>query len=364
MALEGNLTAFGLSEILQLIAVQQKSGMLSVNSDERALVMFFRDGSIVSTRDRRRRGHDPLKDYLTRYGILSQAELMKINNLSSKSKLDMTEVIISENYLSEEELCLHYRNQIQEAAHEMLTWEQCSYKFIPSEEIIKGLKTWGEFNIEGILMESMRRIDEFPQMIKDFPHSGMLISRSDQDMPDGLSTNEKTVYSLLDQERTIESLIGRGKMPSFEIYEALKHLKDKDLVEAGGDETEENEKAAVATFDGEKIRRSFKRYLATGCIFIIFSLVLYTGAQTSFQQLRPQSKMIQPSLFNEAIARHRAEEKLRWVIEGYRENYGHYPHALSQLEVSNFVADDFLVRLEPFSFRYRLTPGKNAYTLL
>ena len=364
MALEGNVTAFGLSEILQLIAVQQKSGMLTVNNVDQSMVMFFRDGSIVSTRDRRRRGYDPLKDYLTRYGILSQADLMKIMNISVKSKLDMTEVIVSENFLSEDELCLHYRNQIQEAAHEMLTWEQCNYKFIPSEQIVKGLKTWGEFNIEGILMESMRRIDEFPHMHKDFSDPDMLICRSDQDPPDDLSTNEKTVCALLTQERTIEFLIAHGKMPTFEIYEALKHLKDKDLIEAAEDETGEDDPEVSYSFDGEKVRRSFKRFLATGCIFIIFSLVLYAGGRTSFQQLRPQSKMLQPNLFNEEIARHRAEEKLRWIIEGYRAELGNYPRTLSQLEESKFVSGDFLERLESFSFRYYLTPGKNTYTLL
>ena len=75
MALEGNLSAFGLSEILQLIAVQQKTGMLTVSSQESNAVMFFRDGSIISTRDRRRKAKDPFKEYLTRYGVLTREQL-------------------------------------------------------------------------------------------------------------------------------------------------------------------------------------------------------------------------------------------------------------------------------------------------
>jgi hypothetical protein len=364
MALEGNLSAFGLSEILQLIAVQQKSGMLSVNSDDRSMVMFFKNGSVVSTRDRRRRGYDPLKDYLTRYGILVQADLIKIMNLSSKSKLDMTEVIVSENFLSEEELRLHYRNQIQEATHEMLSWQQCSYKFIPSEQIVKGLKTWGEFNIEGLLMESMRRIDEFPQMIKEFPEPTILISRSSLTAPEDLSTNEKTVSAMLSQERTIEYLIAHGRMPAFEVYEALKHLKEKDLIEVHQDEPEPEIKASATSSDGRTARRLFRRFLATGCIFLTCGLVVYVWGRTSFQQLRPQSELLRPNLFNEQLARHRAEEKLRWLIEGYRTQYGNYPRTLTQLQETNFVSITFMKQLEPFSFRYHLTPGKNAYTLI
>ena len=108
MSLEGNLTAFGLSEILQLIAVQQKTGMLSITNQDRSNVLFFRQGCIISTRDRRRKSKDPLKDYLTRYGILTRENLIRITQLGAQAKLDMTEVIMSEKLLNQEEMKLHY----------------------------------------------------------------------------------------------------------------------------------------------------------------------------------------------------------------------------------------------------------------
>ena len=147
MALEGNLTAFGLSEILQLIAVQQKTGMLTVvNEDSASSVMFFRDGEVISTRDRRRRTRDPLKDYFTRYGILSRNDLIRITQIASQSKLDLLDIVTSEGFLSEEELQHHFHKQIQEAMHEILTWEQCTYKFISSHEIVEKIPTVASFN--------------------------------------------------------------------------------------------------------------------------------------------------------------------------------------------------------------------------
>ncbi len=364
MALEGNLSAFGLSEILQLIAVQQKSGMLSVTSEDRSMVMFFRDGSIVSTRDRRRRGGDPLKDFLTRYGILSQTDLIRIMDISVKSKLDMTEVIISENFLSEEELRKHYRNQIQEAVHEMLTWEQCSYKFIPSEEILAGMKTWGEFNIEGILMESMRRIDEFPQMFKEFPEISIVITRSEEQEPEDISTNERIVLDLLDKEQTIDYLVAHGKMPVFEVYEALKHLKEKELIDTRGDELAEDAKSLGRVKTHRRLGRSFKRLVVTGFVFSVFFLSLFIGFRSSTLQLELQSKKLQYMLDDETLARHRMEQKLRWILEGYLAEHGRYPTKMSMLHESKFVTKEFMDEINRFSFRYRLTPGKDNYTLL
>ena len=58
MALQGNLDDFSLPEILQLIAVQQKSGVLKLTAGDDTAVIFFEGGKVVSTRDRRRNAKD------------------------------------------------------------------------------------------------------------------------------------------------------------------------------------------------------------------------------------------------------------------------------------------------------------------
>jgi hypothetical protein len=364
MALEGNLSAFGLSEILQLIAVQQKSGMLSITSEDRSMVLFFREGSIISTRDRRRRGRDPLKDYLTRYGILTRSDLIRIMEISTKSKLDMTDVIVSEGFLSEENVRKHYRNQIQEAVYEVLSWEQCSYKFIPGDDIVSGLKTWGEYGVEGILMESMRRIDEFPIILEEFPNTSLLVSRTDEDAQQEISPSEKAMLELLDEERTLGFLISHGKMPTFDTYEALKHLKEKGLIRTSGGETAESTEPISRPLAAAASPAYFTRLVPTGFLALIFILSLFIGAKKSLQFLRPQSKEFQHILNESETARDRTEERLRWILEAYRAGHGTYPPSLSHLAETGLVSEGFMKTVEHFSFRYHLTSGGSAYTLL
>ena len=78
MALQGNLDDFSLPEILQLIAVQQKSGVLKLTAGDDVAVVFFEGGKIVSTRDRRRNAKDPLKPFLVKTGRLTDAQLKQI----------------------------------------------------------------------------------------------------------------------------------------------------------------------------------------------------------------------------------------------------------------------------------------------
>ena len=366
MSLEGNLSAFGISEILQLVAVQQKSGMLSISSRDRSSVLFFKDGMMVSTRDRRRRNQDPLKDYLVRYGIISREDLLRLTNLSQQSKLDLTEVIVSEGVLDEDEMRLHYRNQIQEAVHEVLTWEQCSYKFVPGTAVIDGLKSWGEFQIESMLMESMRRIDEFPAMVELYPTPSIVVARSgaleDLDEDVKLTTNERTVFALLDKERTISHLISVARMPKYETYEALKHLHDKGLVAA----TNDDEVNAVTELKSREAKRKGPRrnplpvILAVG----VFAASLAWGANDVYMRARQMLTSGMGTTTHGEVARNRVESKLRWTLEAYRAEYGEYPASLDGLSLDGVVSQRLVDRAKDLDFRYHLTEGGRSYTLL
>jgi hypothetical protein len=365
MALEGNLTDFGLSEILQLIGVQQKSGMLSINSDDRSMVLFFRDGKLISTRDRRRKSKDPFKDYLTRYGVISRQDLLRIMQISAQSKLDITDIIVSEKFLTEEEMKKHFRYHIQEAVHEILTWQQCNYKFMPGRDIIDGIKTWGEYSIEGLLMESMRRIDEFPQILEEFPDEKMIISRKKtEEEPQDLEGNEEKILSLLKEERTLGYLIAHAEMPSFDTYEALKHLKEKGLIATFLELRPET----AAESAGKSKRLSAAGILArVSSVVILFALVVlagWIGVARTIPSVKSGSITTSALMQADPAAKKRMAARVRWFLEAYRAEHGAYPRSLDDLERSGLSPASFLEKVKSFGFKYYLTPSENTYTLL
>ena len=104
MALQGNLDDFSLPEILQLIAVQQKSGVLKLTAGDDVAVIFFQGGTVVSTRDRRRNARDPLKPFLLKTGLLSEAQLKQIDTIEAESRRELTDILLSGNYLTSDAL--------------------------------------------------------------------------------------------------------------------------------------------------------------------------------------------------------------------------------------------------------------------
>ena len=121
MALEGNAKDFGLSEILQLIALQKKTGLLTITGDQ-TMVIYFRDGRVISTRDRRKMAYDPLQSYLLDYGFVSANEMSRLQQIQGETNLDLIDILVSEKKFSEDELRIIFAEQIQETIQDVLSW--------------------------------------------------------------------------------------------------------------------------------------------------------------------------------------------------------------------------------------------------
>ncbi len=362
MALEGNLTSFKIEEILQLIAVQQKTGMLSVAANDKSAVLFFRDGKIVSTRDRRSKTRDPFREYLTRYGCLGREDLTRITQIIAQSKLDLLDILHSEGFFDEKALGKHWRNHIQETLHDVLTWDQCTYKFVSGEEIVGGVKSLGEYSVEPLLMESMRRIDEFPGLLQAFPAQGIRIAATGKEYTgeEPFGDNEKLVLSLLKTARTMRDIIARANMPTYDAYESLKLLKEKGLISV--EEDHRDGAVGEAHISGAPLRRKRGNpMLLVASAFVFFACVVVGAWQKSDNIALVARDGV---LRADGAARARVEQHVRWLIETYRAEHGAYPASLEALSESGLAAPSITDRAAVYSFEYRLTRDGSAYTLL
>lgn len=362
MALEGNLTSFKIEEILQLIAVQQKTGMLSVVANDKSAVLFFHDGKIVSTRDRRSKTRDPFREYLTRYGCLGREDLTRITQIIAQSKLDLLEILHSEGFFDEKALNRHWRNHIQETLHDVLTWDQCTYKFVSGEDIVAGVKSLGEFSVEAMLMESMRRIDEFPALLQAFPAQGIKISATGKEYAgeEPLMENEKLVLSVLKTPRAMRDVIARANMPTYEAYESLKLLKEKGLIKV------EEDARDGAVGEAHINSRAVRRKRGNPMLLVAASFVFFACVAVGVWQKADDVALVARDgvLRSDTAARTRVEHRMRWLLETYRAEHGAYPATLDALTEAGIANRSVTQRAETYRFEYRLTRGGSGYTLL
>jgi hypothetical protein len=376
MALEGNVKDFGLSEIFQLIALQKKSGMLSVTADE-TMVIFFREGMLISTRDRRGELRDPLKDYLTGYGFLSREETARIEKIQDETGMDLTEILTSEKYFSEDELTSIFIDQMQETMREILSWPKSYYKFNIGNQMLQGVQSFASIKVEGILMESMRRIDEFPEMLRIFPSEKMTVKRlaMPADKPPKLDRQEEIIYELIEDEASVEDLISTAKMARFCTYEALKNLLEKGLLEIGEIPAEEVPEIEEPV---RKIAKPRKMRVIPTLAAILFLLASFAVGEYLVPILLPpgwsvarsaepaaeapaDGKFVAANLdeLNERLA----VEALRTGLETHMALKGSYPITVEILTVRNIIPPPLLDEVQRYGFVYRMLENGASYSL-
>jgi hypothetical protein len=358
MALQGNLDDFSLPEILQLIAVQQKSGVLKLTSGHDVAVIFFEGGRVVSTRDRRRNARDPLKIFLVQTGYITDAQLKQIETIEGESKRELTDVLLSGNYLTTENLALAIQDQIQDTMHQLLTWKQGTYHFSGDARTVPKFAANVRLNTEGLLMESMRRLDEIVRYKQTLSSPAMVLRPKALAMPPKDMTGpEQRVLPLVDGLKPLRDIVAQSKLVEFEVYEALHHLLDLGVIEVSLGATPAPPKVTpIATEAKARPSRSFA--LPVAIVMLLGSVaigrfvipVLYAQAERS----APHAPEVAATLDD--------SQRLSLALEIYRSIHGAYPSQLRALSAEGVVpASTVSLFLRRFDYRsdgvsYQHTP--------
>jgi hypothetical protein len=376
MALEGNAKDFGLSEILQLIALQKKTGMLTITGDQ-TMVIYFREGQVISTRDRRKMADDPLKSYLLQYGFLSGVEMTRIQQIQTETNLDITDIFISEKKFSEDELRLIFAEQIQESIQEVLSWPKSQYKFMIGSQVLQGVKSFGSFKVEGLLMESMRRIDEFPELKRIFTSEDTIVKRlpRSQDPSAELDELEESIYDLLERQTSIGRLIPKARMARFCTYEVLKNLLEKGLLQIV--ECEKPAEVAAETPAGDESAPSRRGYIpaiaATVALIVCFAIgelavpsvlppgwaIVHRGPS---REASASDRGSAASTFGELESR-RIGTAVRNALEEHFIMAGAYPSSLETLVSKGYLSRKVLSGANERGISYRVQSGGKSYAL-
>jgi hypothetical protein len=354
MALQGNLDDFSLPEILQLIAVQQKSGVLKLTAGDDVAVIFFEAGKIVSMRDRRRNARDPLKPFLVKTGRLTDAQLKQIETIEAESRRELTDILLSGNYLSSEELAHILEHQIQDTLHQLLTWKSGSYHFSGDARTVPKFAVNVRLNTEGLLMESMRRIDESTRYKETFTSLAMVLRPKPlATPPKEMSALEQRVLPLVDGLRPLRDVLTQSKLVEFEAVEALHHLLELGVIEVSlGAAPQKVTPIAPETSStpAEPPANSIIA-VAIAVVAVVVSGAIGTLLAPSLLRRADLVGVSSPKAVPSEIAHVDESARVTLALETYRRVRGSYPHDLGVLAQEGFLPSS-LARSAGERYRY------------
>jgi len=269
MALSGSLREFSLSEILQLLSSQRKTGALRLTRGNEARVVYLLEGRMAATRDRGFTREDPLARFLRRIHRLSEEQLRGIESIHAESNRDLVDLLLNGRYIEREEMAVLYERMALDVLHEILSWEDGTYSFSnvapPESALSMSLST------ESMLMEAVRRQDELRRYKQKLTDPGLILGLKELPDPDAaLTEEEKELFGLVDGRRTLGELVAESPFTDFEAYEALFRLVEAGWIEIGGRRAAaEPAAAAVGKVDGLAASWRTEAVLAGACLLLV-----------------------------------------------------------------------------------------------
>jgi len=169
--LEGNLAKFEVPDLLTFLNMGRRTGVLVMEHPDQETKIFFRDGKPIfgnSTKEELRIGN-----MLLRHSKIDVPTLERILIKHKGAGQRFGEVLLAENILQRDELASFLKVQVSEVIFDTFDWRHGTFSFydrIPPPETAVTL----EMDIQNLIMEGVRRIDERGRLSEVFPDLNMI----------------------------------------------------------------------------------------------------------------------------------------------------------------------------------------------
>lgn len=235
MELEGRINpALTLPEVLQFLSMGKMTGTLAVAHGTNSVTLTLRSGRLINSSSLRM--SRKLGQILINRGTLlrSQIEEALAAQKAQAQPEPLGRILIGRGLITEDELRQSIRLQLEEEMWDLFGMQEGSFKFEHAHEGTLS-PSLVELDIEPLIMEGMRRLDEWARIVKNIP-SDLAVPgvNPKSDWKDreqvALSEGEWKVFSLLNGFYDMSSISSRSGLGRFETFRTVNSLLASGLV--------------------------------------------------------------------------------------------------------------------------------------
>jgi hypothetical protein len=280
MAIEGDLSSLNITSVLQLISRERLTGVLKIKKGTEVADVGFIDGDITGAFFELGERVERLETYLVKSGMIGKNLFEMIEDIHHETKRPTMNIIIEDKYLTIEEIERTIKFKIQEVLDELFTWNEGDFKFEEGALIYPKSIIKIRMHTEGVILESARRLDEWPRISKTIPSGEIVYRRVDRpELKLQPKEDEARILSLIDERRSVDDLIEISGLGKFHTYSCLYHLLSTGQIEVAY--------AKPATKQGRKLEVSIKTLvtpMAIAATVGIFLFEIFAGSIISNQR--------------------------------------------------------------------------------
>ena len=268
MALEGTLRDFSFADILQLISLQRKTGVLTLKTEENLVTVSFLEGCIVGASTLNQHPEDMIGLILTKRGEVSEVELEAALRRQEETLQRLGRILIDHHVVPVDTVRIALHQQILQIVYRVFRWSDGEYHFSQETDIDYDRDLMEPMAADSIIMEGARMTDEWPFIDQRVPNREAVFIQVDpscelevvastfddfdelgfsfdeggkkstyDEIPDNQVTdNQMTIFQLVNGTNSVSEIIMESTLVEFETCKALADLKERGLIREASQE--------------------------------------------------------------------------------------------------------------------------------
>ncbi|HEU4728367.1 MAG TPA: DUF4388 domain-containing protein [Kofleriaceae bacterium] len=233
--LRGDLRVVPLAEVLQLLDVQEQSGVLTVERSGARVDIYFRRGRVDQAMARGVPDEFLLGRFVLDAELMQRGDLEAFLESRAANPRLIGQQLVKLGFLSEADLKTCLTRQSSELIYEILRWRHGRFRFAAGLELPPSVIDAAlALDVEAVLMEGYRRVDEWHLIERAIDNFDIVFLRNEDSVAQmgrgRLTRDELAVLELVNGKHTVQDIIRKSRMGSFEVSKMLYRLLSIKLV--------------------------------------------------------------------------------------------------------------------------------------
>lgn len=364
MALQGTLKDFSITEIIQLIGQQLKTGVLKIRRGKDLVEIHFVDGMIVHIYSNYRGKKDLIGEILVKAQLITEEQLERVLKIQKDTLKYLGEILVELQLLTKDDVLKVISTQIYETIYELFWWEDGNFNF--DLKLVESYKKIPfALSTEQVLLNILRMVDEWSEIEKKIFSPHLIFKRplgleeksvgglSQSYLKEKLTSEQELIYNIVDGTRTVQEIIDRSLLGKFNASEILVELSEMRLIEMAGVRTPSLiRKVTMVNF------REALAFVYYGA-FLVFIFLLLIYFKPNFLHHFWDSRIERVDIEIPMHLVHKTQlDRIKNALEIYYLEKGQYPSRLEDLISTKLLQKSDLFYRKGVSYQYELKDGK------
>jgi predicted DNA-binding transcriptional regulator len=233
MALQGNLRDFSITQLLNLINIACKSGMLVIEGPTEVAQLCFRDGKLAYAQIGQEDNSLPSVLAATKKISPQQSASLKARAVQMTDK-ELGLLLINAGFFSQDVILTCLQEYYLDLVRRLFTWVEGYFHFEGNTLPADG-KILVRVDLENLIIEGARQLKEMVQLQEEIPSLDMALKFTDRPGANlrniNLNVEEWRVVSFINPKNSIRQIARTTKMDELQIRRVVYSLLQAGLIE-------------------------------------------------------------------------------------------------------------------------------------